>query len=119
MTVGQPPSPRGNPSCVVAGGHLVVYGGWNGEERLGDVVALNLDTWEWHRPLESDDAEVREMCPLPCRPWQPERSLRNGTTAMLSRASVISHCVHITRHLADTPARDGPSSARRRSRKFS
>ena len=49
------PSPRGNPSLTYAprANAAVLYGGWQGSERLGDAWRLCLDTWTWRR-LEHD-----------------------------------------------------------------
>lgn len=46
-----PPPPRGNPTMVYSRRrHLaVVYGGWNGEERMADCWCLDLESWVWHR----------------------------------------------------------------------
>ncbi|GMH63816.1 hypothetical protein TrST_g12054 [Triparma strigata] len=43
------PAPRGNPTLVYAPrlNAAILYGGWDGIDRLGDAWILSLDTWTW------------------------------------------------------------------------
>ena len=61
-TVGQAPSPRGNPSMVVdtATNQAIVFGGWNGQTKFGDVFRLDLTHWRW------TEAVQEEAQPSPC-----------------------------------------------------
>jgi hypothetical protein len=50
-TTNAAPPPRGNPTLVYSRRrHLaVVYGGWNGRQRLADCWCLDMESWMWHR----------------------------------------------------------------------
>lgn len=49
-TTNEPPPPRGNPTLVYSRErHLaIVYGGWNGHLRFGDVWCLDMESWTWY-----------------------------------------------------------------------
>ncbi|CAM9649934.1 unnamed protein product [Chrysoparadoxa australica] len=59
-TTGPAPTARGNPTLVIHScqSKAVLFGGWNGNERLNDLYVLDLITWEW---------QVLDLPNPPCR----------------------------------------------------
>ncbi|KAK9805604.1 hypothetical protein WJX72_007339 [[Myrmecia] bisecta] len=52
---GRAPSPRGQPAAVVTTGdagrspEMVIFGGWDGQQRFDDMYALDLRAWSWRQ----------------------------------------------------------------------
>lgn len=87
-TINEAPSPRANPTMVYSHKRhsAVIYGGWNGSERLGDVWSLDMESWHWHCAVASTgDADKHSESARP--------AARTDHTSVLWQKSTRDECM--------------------------
>ncbi|RHY16560.1 hypothetical protein DYB36_009441 [Aphanomyces astaci] len=117
-TVGRPPSPRGNPSMVLASNRvLLVFGGWNGRDRFNDVVQLDLTSWSWSTLSAHDELHPASPSPRTDHTaiWWPSHSKnehdRSGDDIMVVFGGSDKHQGPLNDVWAYDPSRAGTVDA--------
>ena len=59
---GVTPTPRAQSSMVMHANRLIIFGGYDGQNRLNDLHVLDLSMYKWHQPRSAEQGAPHARC---------------------------------------------------------